>query len=84
MVLKPKDTNKDNKNFLKTMDMKRYWSVISEKGVQNLRKVIPDGTNKQDAISKARKWIKDNGVKSAFLIGSSIRTDRILDMILIE
>lgn len=46
--------------------MKRYWHVISDKGVQDLRKVIADGTSKQDAISKARKWIKDNGVKSAF------------------
>ena len=57
---------------------------MSEKGVQDLSKVIPHGANKQDAISKARKWIKDNGVKSAFLVGSSIRTDRILDVILIE
>lgn len=64
--------------------MKRYWSVISEKGVQDLRKVIPDGTSKQDAIRKARKWIKDNAVKSAFLVGSSIRTDKLLDVILIE
>lgn len=49
-----------------------------------MRKVIPDGTSKQAAINKARKWIKDNGVKSAFLLGSSIRTDKLLDVILIE
>ena len=49
-----------------------------------MRKVIPDGTSKQDAIRKARKWIKDNAVKSAFLVGSSIRTDKLLDVILIE
>lgn len=66
------------------MDMKRYWSVMSKKGVQDLRKVIPDGTSKQAAINKARKWIKDNGVKSAFLLGSSIRTGKLLNVILIE
>lgn len=64
--------------------MKRYWSVMSEKGVQDLRKVIPDGSSKQAAVNKARQWMKDNGIKRAMLAINSMRTDNLLDAIDIE
>lgn len=45
---------------------------------------IPDGSNKQAAINKARQWMKDNGIKRAVLSINSMRTDNLLDVIDIE
>lgn len=64
--------------------MKQHWFIMTDKGLYDFSKVIPDGSRKQDALNKARKWIKDNGIKTAILIKSSIRSNKTENEILIE
>ena len=64
--------------------MRRYWFELTDEHYKDLGAAIPDGSNKQAAINKARKWMKDNGIKEAKLIVNSMRTDNLLDVIDIE
>lgn len=64
--------------------MRRYWFELEDGYYNDLGAAIPDGSNKQAAINKARKWMKDNGIKEAKLIVNSMRTDNLLDVIDIE
>ena len=45
---------------------------------------LPDGSNRQAAINRARQWMRDNGVRKAVLVVNSMRTDNLLDVIDIE
>ena len=64
--------------------MRRYWFELEDDRYNELGAAIPDGSNKQAAINKARQWMKDNGVKVAKLIVNSMQTSNILDVIDIE
>ena len=64
--------------------MRRYWFELTDDRYNDLGAVIPDGSNKQAAINKARQWMKDNGVKVATLTVNSMRTDNLLDVVDIE
>lgn len=64
--------------------MRRYWFELEDDRYNNLGAVIPDGSNKQAAINKARQWMRGNGIKVAKLIVNSMRTDNILDVVDIE
>ena len=64
--------------------MRRYYFELTDDHYNDLGAFIPDGSNKQAAINRARQWMKDNGVKRAILEVSSMRTDNLLDAIDIE
>lgn len=64
--------------------MRRYWFELTDERYNDLGAAIPDGSNKQAAINKARQWMKDNGIKMANLAINSMRTDNLLDVIEIE
>lgn len=64
--------------------MRRYYFELTDERYNDLGAAIPDGSNKQAAINKARQWMKDNGIKEAILSVNSMRTDNLLDAIDIE
>ena len=64
--------------------MRRYWFELKDEHHNDLGAAIPDGSNKQAAVNKARQWMKDNGIKRAVLSINSMRTDNLLDVIDIE
>ncbi len=64
--------------------MKRYWFELLNESYDNLGASIPDGSSKQTAINRAKRWMKENGVKYAQLSVNSMRTSNILDIIEIE
>lgn len=64
--------------------MRRYYFELTDGKYNDLGAFIPDGSNKQAAINKARQWMKDNGIKKAILSVNSMRTDNLLDAIDIE
>lgn len=64
--------------------MRRYWFELTDESYRDLGAAIPDGSNKQAAINRARQWMKDNGVAKAILAVNSMRTDNLLDAIDIE
>ena len=64
--------------------MKRYWFELLNESYDNLGASIPDGSSKQSAINRTKRWMKENGVKYAQLSVNSMRTSNILDIIEIE
>lgn len=64
--------------------MRRYWFELKDEHYNDLGASIPDGSSRQAAINKAKRWMKDNGVKVANLAINSMRTDNLLDVIEIE
>lgn len=64
--------------------MKRYWFELTDERYNDLGAAIPDGSNKQAAINKARQWMRDNNVAKAMLAVNSMRTDNLIDVINIE
>ena len=64
--------------------MKRYWFELTDERYNDLGAAIPDGSNKQAAINKARQWMRDNSVAKAMLAVNSMRTDSLIDVIDIE
>lgn len=64
--------------------MRRYYFELTDERYNDLGAAIPDGSNKQAAINRARQWMKDNDVKRAVLAVNSMRTDNLLDVIDIE
>lgn len=52
--------------------------------VEDLGVLIPDGSNKQTAVNRAKRWMQENGVKAAQLQVNSMRTDNLLEFIDIE
>lgn len=64
--------------------MKRYYFELLDNEYNDLGAFIPDGSSKQTAINRAKKWMCENRVKSAQLSVNSLRTCNILDIIDIE
>lgn len=64
--------------------MKRYWFELTDEHYNDLGAAIPDGSNKQAAINKARQWMRDNSVTKAKLVVNSMRTNNLIDVIDIE
>lgn len=64
--------------------MERYWFELEDNYGNDLGAAIPDSSSKKSGINKAKKWMKDNGVKAASLIVNSMRTGNLLDVIDIE
>lgn len=64
--------------------MKRYWFALMDSEYNDLGVSIPDGSSKQTAVNRAKRWMKENGVKSAQLQVNSMRTDNLLEFIEIE
>lgn len=62
----------------------RYYFELTDEHYNDLGAFIPDGSNRQVAINKARQWMKDNGFKKAVLAINSMRTGNLLDVIDIE
>ena len=64
--------------------MRRYWFELEDEHYNDLGAEIPDGSSRQAAINKAKRWMKDNGVAFANLQVNSMRTGNVLDVIEIE
>ncbi|MBD5351859.1 MAG: hypothetical protein HDR86_03415 [Bacteroides sp.] len=64
--------------------MKRYWFALMDAEYNDLGVSIPDGSSKQTAVNRARRWMQENGIKSAQLQVNSMRTDNLLEFIDIE
>ena len=64
--------------------MKRYYFQLLNESYDDLGALIPDGSSKQTAINRAKRWMNENGVKYAQLSVNSMRTDNILEIIEIE
>lgn len=64
--------------------MKRYYFQLLNECYNDLGALIPDGSSKQTAINRAKRWMNENGVKYAQLSVNSMRTDNILEIIEIE
>jgi len=64
--------------------MKRYWFALMNNYYNDLGALIPDGSNKQTAVNHAKRWMQDNGVKTAQLQVNSMRTNNLLEFIDIE
>lgn len=61
--------------------MKRYWFTLMNEADEDLGVLIPDGSNKATAVNRAKRWMQENGVKSAQLQVNSMRTDNLLEFI---
>ena len=64
--------------------MKRYYFALMDADYNDLGVLIPDGSNKQTAVNRAKRWMQDNGVKTAQLQVNSMITDNLLEFIDIE
>lgn len=64
--------------------MTRYYFILVDERYNDLGAAIPDGSNKQTAINKSKKWMRENGVSFAVLSVNSMITDNLLDVIDIE
>ncbi len=64
--------------------MKRYYFQLLNESYDDLGALIPDGSSKQTAVNRAKRWMNENGVKYAQLSVNSMRTDNILEIIEIE
>lgn len=64
--------------------MKRYYFALMDEVYNDLGVLIPDGSNKQTAVNRAKRWMRDNGVKTAQLQVNSMITDNLLEFIDIE
>lgn len=64
--------------------MRRYWFELTDEYYNDLGVAIPDGSSKQAAVNRARRWMRDNGVTMAVLAVNSMRTNNLLDSIDIE
>lgn len=64
--------------------MKRYYFILEDERHNDLGAAIPDGSNKQSAINRAKKWMHENGVSFAILSVNSMITDNLLDAIDID
>lgn len=61
--------------------MKRYWFTLMDEAYEDLGVSIPDGSSKTAAVNRAKRWMQENGVKSAQLQVNSMRTDNLLEFI---
>lgn len=64
--------------------MKRYYFVLMDAEYNDLGVFIPDGSSKATAVNRAKRWMNENGIKSAQLQVNSMITDNILEFIDIE
>lgn len=64
--------------------MKRYWFALMDENYEDLGALIPDGSNKQTAVNRAKRWMRDNGIKTAQLQVNSMITNNLLEFIDIE
>lgn len=64
--------------------MKRYYFQLLNESYDDLGALIPDGSSKQTAVNRAKRWMNENGVKYAQPSVNSMRTDNILEIIEIE
>lgn len=63
--------------------MKRYYFQLVDERYEDYGVLIPDGSHKVTAENRAKAWMRENNVSEATLVVNSMRTDNILDMILI-
>lgn len=64
--------------------MKRYWFTLMDEQYNDLGALIPDGSSKQTAVNRAKRWMKEAGVTSAQLQVNSMITDNLLEFIQID
>ncbi|MGM9759698.1 MAG: hypothetical protein ACI30I_06230 [Parabacteroides sp.] len=64
--------------------MRRYWFELTDEHYQVLGASIPDGSNKQSAINRAKRWMKGNGIGKACLAVNSMVTNNLIDIVDIE
>lgn len=64
--------------------MKRYWFELMDERYNDLGAFIPDGSSKQSAINRAKRWMKAKGIGKAELAINSMITDNLLETVSIE
>lgn len=64
--------------------MRRYYFELLDENYNDLGASIPDGSSKQAAINKAKKRMRENGIKYAQLSVNSMITGNLLQCIDIE
>lgn len=64
--------------------MNRYYFELVDTDNQDLGAFIPDGSHKNTAINRAKRWLRENGRRYAQLVVNSMRTNNILEIIEIE
>lgn len=64
--------------------MKRYWFALMDENYEDLGALIPDGSNKQTAVNRAKRWMRENGINAAQLQVNSMITNNLLEFIDIE
>lgn len=64
--------------------MKRYWFELTDERYNELGAFIPDGSNKQSAVNRAKRWMQENFVKKAELAINSMATGNLPEVISIE
>lgn len=64
--------------------MKRYYFELLDNEYNDLGAFIPDGSNKQSAVNRAKKWMAENGINTAQLSVNSMITGNLLHTIDIE
>ena len=52
-----------------------------DEAYEDLGVLIPDGSSKATDVNRAKRWMQENGVKSAQLQVNSMRTDNLLEFI---
>lgn len=63
--------------------MRRYYFQLLNEHYDDLGAFLLDGSHKESAINRAKRWMRENKVLEATLSVNSMATDNILDMILI-
>lgn len=64
--------------------MKRYWFELTDERYNELGAFIPDGSNKQSAVNRAKRWMQENFVNKAELAINSMATGNLPEVISIE
>ncbi len=64
--------------------MKRYWFELQNEHYNDLGAFIPDGSNKQSAINRAKRWMRENGIKKAEFAINSMITGNLLEVVSME
>lgn len=62
----------------------RYYFELLDEHYKDLGLFVPDASTKQAGINKAKRVMKENGIKNAQLSINSMRTNNLVDIVDIE
>lgn len=62
----------------------RYYFELLDESYKDLGLFVPDASTKQTGVNKAKRIMRENGIKKAQLSVNSMRTNNLIDIIDIE